>query len=587
MLQQLHAAWHQGQLSDIALHFAGLIARLDPVADEKVLLGAALTSQYAVSGEVCVNLGEVAGTSVLVGAGGTEIIAPKLSSWLTSLRRSSVVGTNDAYQPLVLENDNRLYLYQYRNLEARLAAALRSRAEVPDFAVDAAQLNRELSVVFPVVTEAMEQREAAALAVRRPLAVISGGPGTGKTTTVVRVLALLQELNIVVPDRVALSAPTGKAAARLREAVAQASTGSELLDVSPLGEAVTLHRLLGWRSGGRPPTYGANRAIPYDVVVVDEASMVDLALMTQLLEALPAKARLILLGDQDQLASVEAGAVLGDICAAAESKPLLGSIARLGHSWRFTRDSQIGRLATAVTNGDTNEALATLSRSGHSDAIMRPVAKRTDLVDLLEEHCMNVYAEGLRLAATGAPAEVVFESISRLQLLAAHRVGPGGVHELNQQVEKQLALRGLLRSGDTWYPGRPVLVTRNDYNLRLFNGDVGVVLRDPDQPERLKAVFAQPEGGWRAISPGRLPEHETAYAMTVHKSQGSEFNCVIMVLPERASILLSRALLYTAITRATDRLEIWGSTEILEEAIRRRVRRASGLRDRLCSVGVT
>jgi len=587
MLQQLHAAWHQGQLSDVALHFAGLIARLDPVADENVLLGAALTSQYAVSGEVCMNLGEIAGTSVLVGADGAEIIAPKLSSWLTSLRRSSVVGTNDAYQPLVLENDNRLYLYQYRNLEARLAAALRSRAEAPDFVVDPAQLNRALSIVFPVVAEAMEQREAAALAVRRPFAVISGGPGTGKTTTVVRVLALLQELNIVAPDRVALSAPTGKAAARLREAMAQVSTESEPLDVSPLSDAVTLHRLLGWRSGSRPPTYGANRAIPYDVVVVDEASMVDLALMTQLLEALPAKARLILLGDQDQLASVEAGAVLGDICAAAENKPLVGSVARLRHGWRFTQDSQIGRLATAVTNGDTNEAFATLSKSGQSDAIMRSVAKRADLVDLLEEHCMDVYAEGLRLAATGAPAEVVFNSISRLQLLAAHRIGPGGVHELNQQVEKQLALRGLLRPGDTWYPGRPVLVTRNDYNLRLFNGDIGVVLPDPDQPERLKAVFAQPEEGWRAISPGRLPEHETAYAMTVHKSQGSEFSRVIMVLPERTSPVLSRALLYTAITRATDRLEIWGSTEILEEAIRCRVRRASGLRDRLCSVGVT
>ena len=221
MLQQLHAAWHQGQLSDIALHFAGLIARLDPVADEKVLLGAALTSQYAVSGEVCVNLGEIAGTSVLVSVDGGDIIAPKLSSWLTSLRRSSVVGTNDAYQPLVLENDNRLYLYQYRNLEARLAAALRSRAEAPDFVVDPAQLNRALSIVFPVVAETMEQREAAALAVRRPFAVISGGPGTGKTTTVVRVLALLQELNIVAPDRVALSAPTGKAAARLREAMAR------------------------------------------------------------------------------------------------------------------------------------------------------------------------------------------------------------------------------------------------------------------------------------------------------------------------------------------------------------------------------
>jgi exodeoxyribonuclease V alpha subunit len=587
MLQQLHAAWHQGQLSDVALHFAGLIARLDPVADEKVLLGAALTSQYAVSGEACANLREIAGTSVLVGVNGGEIIAPKLSSWLTSLRRSSVVGTNDAYRPLVLENDNRLYLYQYRNLEVRLATALRSRAEAPDFDVDSAQLNRALSVMFPVAAEAVEQREAATLVVRRPFAVISGGPGTGKTTIVVRVLALLQELNIAASDRVALSAPTGKAAARLREAVAQVSAGSESVAMSPPLHAVTLHRLLGYRSGYMPPTYGANRALPYDVVVVDEASMVDLALMTQLLEALPTKARLILLGDRDQLSSVEAGAVLGDICAAAESKPLVGSVAQLRYGWRFTRNSQIGRLATAITNGDTDEAFATLSKPRQSEAIMRPVTKRADLVDLLEECCVGIYAEGLRLAATGAPAEVVFESISRLQLLAAHRSGPGGVDELNQQVEKQLVRRGLLRPGATWYPGRPVLVTRNDYNLRLFNGDIGVVLPDPDQPERLKAVFAQSEGGWRAVSPGRLPEHETAYAMTVHKSQGSEFSGVIMVLPERASPVLSRALLYTAITRATDRLEIWGSAEMLGEAIRCRVRRASGLRDRLSSVGVT
>jgi exodeoxyribonuclease V alpha subunit len=587
MLQQLYAAWHQGQLSDVALHFAGLIARLDPVADEKVLLGAALTSQCAVSGEVCLNLGEIAGTSVLVGVDGGEIIAPKLSPWLTSLRCSSVVGTNDAYQPLVLENDNRLYLYQYRNLEARLATALRSRAEAPDLDVDSDQLKRALSVVFPVTAEAAEQREAAALVVRRPFAVISGGPGTGKTTTVVRVLALLQELNIVAPDRVALSAPTGKAAARLREAVAQVSTESESVVMPSSSHAVTLHRLLGWRSGGRPPTYGANRAIPYDVVVVDEASMVDLALMTQLLEALPTKARLILLGDRDQLASVEAGAVLGDICAAAESKPLVNSVARLRHSWRFARNSQIGRLATAVTNGDTDEALATLSKPDQLDAIMRPVAKRANLLNLLEEHCLDVYAEGLRLAATGAPAEVAFNSLSQLQLLAAHRRGPGGVDELNQQVEKQLALRGLLRLGDAWYPGRPVLVTRNDYNLRLFNGDIGVVLPDPDQPERLKVIFPRAEGGWRAISPGRLPEHETAYAMTVHKSQGSEFNGVIMVLPERTLPVLSRALLYTAITRATDRLEIWGCTEVLEEAIRRQARRASGLRDRLSAVTVT
>jgi exodeoxyribonuclease V alpha subunit len=587
MLQQLHAAWHQGQLSDVALHFAGLISRLDPFADEKVLLGAALTSQYAVSGEVCLNLEEIAGTSVLVGVEGCEIIAPELSTWVTSLRRSSVVGTNDAYQPLVLENDNRLYLYHYRNLEARLASALRSRAEAPDFDVDSAELDRVLSVVFPVAAEAADQREAAALVARRPFAVISGGPGTGKTTTVVRILALLQKLNIVAPDRVVLSAPTGKAAARLREGVGQVSTGSESVVVSPLSHAVTLHRLLGWRSGGRPPTYGANRAIPYDVVVVDEASMVDLALMTQLLEALPMKARLILLGDRDQLASVEAGAVLGDICAAAENKPLVNSVARLRHSWRFTRNSQIGRLASAVTNGDNDEALETLSKPGQSDAIMRPAVKPTDLLNLLEEHCVGFYAEELRLAATGAPAEVIFDRMSRLQLLAAHRRGPGGVDELNQQVEKQLALRGLLRLGDTWYPGRPVLVTRNDYNLRLFNGDIGVALPNPDQPERLKVMFPQAEGGWRGISPGRLPDHETAYAMTVHKSQGSEFNGVIMVLPEITLPVLSRALLYTAITRATDRLEIWGRTEVLEEAIRRRVGRASGLRDRLCAVTVT
>jgi exodeoxyribonuclease V alpha subunit len=511
------------------------------------------------------------------------ILAPDLESWLVALRGSSLVGRDDTYRPLVLENDRRLYLYRYRNLEDRLATALRRRAEAPEFAVDLERLEQLLSVFFPIAVGAIDQRAAATLAVRRPFAVIGGGPGTGKTTTVVRVLALLQQLDAVAPERVALAAPTGKAAVRLSEAVAQGADMPELAGVALPQGAATVHRLLGLRGGGRPPNYGPDNLLPCDVLVVDEASMLDLALMVQLIEALPPRARLILLGDSDQLASIEAGAVLGDISAASKSKPLAGSMALLNHSWRFAQDSHIGRLAAAVKKGDTDAVMTTLSARGQTEVIFRPLTKRSDLEDLLMERPLSIYAEVLRQAVGGAPPEAVFESLFHLRVLSAHRSGLGGVNDINQLIEKQLMARGLLQAEMQWYPGRPVMIGRNDYGLRLFNGDIGVMLPDPERSDQLRVTFPRPGGGWRTMSSGRLPEHETVYAMTVHKSQGSEFNCVIVVLPEKTSPVLSRELLYTAVTRATTRLEIWGSEDVLLEAINRRAQRASGLKDRLCA----
>ena len=257
----------------------------------------------------------------------------------------------------------------------------------------------------------------------------------------------------------------------------------------------------------------------------------------------------------------------------------------LHHSWRFAEDSHIGRLAAAVKKGDTDTVMTTLSARGQTEVIFRPLTKRSDLEDLLMERPLSIYAEVLRQAAAGASPETVFESLFHLRVLSAHRTGLGGVNDINLQIEKQLTARGLLPSGAHWYPGRPVMIGHNDYGLRLFNGDIGVMLPDPERSDQLRVIFPRPDGGWRAMSSGRLPEHETVYAMTVHKSQGSEFDCVIVVLPEKSSPVLSRELLYTAVTRATTRLEIWGSEEVLLEAIDRRAQCASGLKDRLCATG--
>ena len=604
LLDQLHSARRDGELSDIAWHFAELLSRLDPDAGSSVLLAGALVSERTVAGDVCLRLADEAGRRLLTGAAGEGFKAPALAEWRESLKQSRSVGLPGEYRPLILEPDGRLYLYRYWDWENRLGRDLLARAALPDLALDETALAQALDRIFPGQQGTTAQRVAAALAVIRPFTVITGGPGTGKTTTVARVLALLQELVGFEAGQMALAAPTGKAAARLREVLAHAAGLPELKGVRFPTETTTVHRLLGIRATDGVPRRHADNPLTCKVLVVDEVSMIDLGLMVKLVDAVPAQTRLILVGDRNQLASVEAGSVLDDICAGSEGlpgelaarigrltgidlpavrqpAPLSGSVAVLDESWRYASDSGIGRLSEAVKAGDTEKVLRLLEEPAPVDATLKRCASEADLAELLKDQALPHYTRNLSLAAGGAQAGEVLDGFHSLRILCAHRDGWTGVSGVNRLVELQLADAGLIQPGTPWYPGRPVMILANDYALGLFNGDVGVALVDPDRPGQIAVFFPMPDGRFRAIWPGRLPPHETVFAMTVHKSQGSEFDRTVLVLPERRSPVLSRELLYTALSRAISTVVIWGSREILADAVSQRARRASGLTPRL------
>ncbi len=545
-------------------------------------LAAALTSAEVGKGHVCLDL---ATASELLHA--QEIAAP--SDWAKTLTESKTVAKPGGRAPLILDG-NRLYLHRYWHYETRLAGALLRKAQsVPD--IDDATLAKHLRELFPGLgndEDLDRQALAAVLGVMRQLAIISGGPGTGKTTTVLKLIALAQQLD---PDlTVALAAPTGKAAGRLAEVIAGGNVSDEVRKRLP-DEPQTLHRLLGYNPARQTVKHDATKPLPYDLVVVDEASMVDLGLMARLFDALAPKARMVLVGDRDQLASVEAGAVLGDICSVANGfaeadaerfekllgvpvpkakarlSPISASIALLKHNYRFG-EGAIGRFADAVIDGDTNGALAAAAE-GELD--WRPLTGERQLAETLaqvtEEHFRPVLE-------AGSPDEAL-ERFNRFRLLAAERRGVFGVEGLNSRVESQLGVHAV----DEWYPGRPVLVTENDYELGLYNGDFGLAW--PNENDRLMVWVASSDGTLHAVSPARLPAHETCYAMTVHKAQGSEFDRIALVLPPRESAVVTRELLYTAVTRARKNVEIWATETALFSAIRRRIRRASGLAERL------
>ncbi|MDZ7659105.1 exodeoxyribonuclease V subunit alpha [Fodinibius sp.] len=451
------------------------------------------------------------------------------------------------------------------------------------------------------------QQVAAVTSVRNNLSIISGGPGTGKTSTVVRVLALVLEQ---YKDRekklqVALAAPTGKAAARLQDSIVSAK--EELNVTDEIREAIpekaqTLHQLLGARRYSSQFKHNADNPVPYDLVVVDEASMVDQALMSKLVEALLEDARLILLGDKDQLASVEAGSVLGDICDMEgnqysrdyadwlnalsfdisdkfvfnEDKPLTNNITLLTKSYRFSSDSGIARLSKEVNKGDAGRTISLLESADINDITFEDIGDSSQLESLLDEK-IPTYFQNILDADT--PREAV-SKLNQFGILAAHRKGPWGILHLNKVVEKILQAHSLIPKYNQWYSGKPVIINTNDYTLGLFNGDTGVCL--PDQNGELKVYFEN-EGEVRGIAPSRLPNHNTAYALTVHKSQGSEIDEVMLVLPRTVSKVVNRELLYTAITRARNKVIIAGKRSVLKKGIQRKISRSSGLRDYLWS----
>jgi len=617
VIKALRKAGVIGMLDD---HFARVLRRLVPGCPDEVLGAAALVSHVAGSGHVCLALPEYAGQEIRDAAGQPVGLRwPRMEAWTAALMRSELVASGDdpAARPLVLDAKGRLYLYRFWLHERWLAERLLARITVDPPAVDSALLQDGLSRLFGpplggAPTPGDGQRLAAVLSVTQRLCVITGGPGTGKTSTVVKILALLLEQAQAKatasrrPLELTLLAPTGKAAARLSASIKEAKEGLDcaatLISDIP-DEAMTIHRRLGWRrSSASPFWHDVDNPIPTDAVIVDEASMVDLALMSRLVAAVPPGARLILMGDREQLASVAPGSVLADICNAGEtpgySRPLLDrlaeqtgdrpapvrqppvdtgiwdSVAHLTHSFRFGAESGIGALARALSAGDAEAALAVLDDERHPDANRVNPGSRAGRAVLV-----NAAVAGYTPFASGNGAAERLEALARFRVLCAHRSGPSGVEALNLTIAEGLRRSGALVPDGRWYAGRPLLVTTNSYALGLFNGDVGVLLPTPEAS--LRAHFVDPNGHTRTFAPARLPDHETVFAMTVHKSQGSEFDDVILVLPEKPSRVLSRELLYTAVTRARRSVTVHATPDILREAVSRRADRASGLRDLL------
>ncbi|MQB52008.1 exodeoxyribonuclease V subunit alpha [Rahnella sp. RcJ3] len=672
-IAQLLASWVEcGWLRELDRALVTFLAKEAPDAHPLLLLATALTSYQLGRGHVCLDLqatlddsafslslppeGDHADGAVIRPAAVLDDLS--LQEWLAALVHPTLVGHHEGNSPLVLTGQ-RLYLRRYWQYEQNVRAAIEQRlARSALHTLPVESLRAPLTALFPADAKsdiANWQKLACALAAGSAFSIITGGPGTGKTTTVVRLLALLQTLALEEngqPLRIRLAAPTGKAAARLNESIAGAVSK---LDLSALGngnavresintDVVTLHRLLGSRPDTRHFRHHPGNPLMLDVLVVDEASMVDLEMMAALLAALPEQARLILLGDKDQLASVEAGALLSELCQRANGGHYLPhtrdwlqsvtgeqvpdslvdpqgtamdqAVVMLRHSYRFDAQSGIGQLAEAVNDGDVKALkqvwkhgyadLAELTLSTDDDAELRdwvvkggtkqfPAAARREGVEppVGYQHYLNVMIQAR--PADNEPPEAfnrwaarVLLAYSQFQLLCALRGGRWGVEELNQRIADILRKEGLLKASIGWYPGRPVLVTRNDYSQRLMNGDIGITLEIPHRladgtvVPTLRVAFLAGDGTQdiRWVMPGRLQAVETVFAMTVHKSQGSEFTHTALLLPENLSPILTRELIYTGITRARHWFSlgcVGGMNAVLPDAVKRRVLRASGL----------
>jgi len=568
------------QLSSLDHHFADFITRIEGKPCQGLWVAAALVSSVACRGHVCLDLSRAAGYGITpFQPGAAPLQTPPAGRWQELLSGCAAVGRPGDYTPLVLDAAGRLYLHRSWDSERRVAEGILARSAV--LPGDAAALAAGVDRYFPPTAgESDLQREAALAALSRRFTVITGGPGTGKTTTVARILALLIELADGDPPCILLAAPTGKAAMRLKQSIVHSVERLALSDAvrSVLPQEVsTIHRLLGAIPGRSAFRHNRDNPLPCDVLVVDEASMIDLPLMSRLLDALRCDTRVILLGDRDQLASVEAGAVLSDICAGGSPEAVSvdrPAIVQLMKSYRFTGESGIGRLSRLINAGDGEGALALLRSGLCSDVCWRPLPSAETFAESLTAAACDGYAA---FAGSTTPAEAL-SALEHYRILAPHREGRHGVGNLNRLVDS--ALSRLRPTGSSANAPTPVMITGNSYDLGLFNGDTGVLM-GPPVGEGSAAFFPDPDTGVRRISGLRLPEHESAFALTIHKTQGSEFDSVLLILPGQMSEVLSRELLYTAVTRARHRVEIWGDEEVFCRAVQRRIERSTGLRDRL------
>jgi exodeoxyribonuclease V alpha subunit len=647
-MKRFHRLREAGVLDSLDVHVVAQLGALVGEADPDVLLGLALAVRAPRNGHICVDLAALTEAQLLAEPGEAQTELPvDRKDWLDRVGRSPLVrnrADEDRCKPFVLDG-SLLYTDRYFTYQERLARALRARFGELQKPADSALLRRGLDALIQPMPEPdgttfqglERQKLGAAMALLRGFTVISGGPGTGKTYTVRSVLTLLWMQWALSNDpsgdapgpRVALAAPTGKAATRMREAMQlkveeflgaaggilpARRTVDQLRSFLNSLQPSTIHRLLGFNPAN--PTrfrHNADHPLPFDVVVIDETSMVDFALMAKLVDSVAPETRVILLGDQHQLSSVEAGTVLSDLCGptsvsrlqasrafAGELRDLAGipdveryvelakergpydAIVQLDRSRRFKADSGVGQFARACLDDafDPRAAVGLLTRFDDVDLIEH--GEKGALLAATQDAILEgylPYLDRLRKGpAAGESLEALHKDVLRLfdrfRILCAHRNGRTGVVGMNRAVLDLLCRQGGLSTRGEYFVGRPVLITRNDYVVQLFNGDIGLVVTDADGERSV--VFPVPEGT-RYVAPARLPDHQTVFAMTIHKSQGSEFLHAMVVLPEEPSPILTRELIYTGVTRAQKRMTLVGSADLLIAGLSQSVRRASGL----------
>jgi exodeoxyribonuclease V alpha subunit len=606
-----------GFFGEIDIHFAKFILKLSGNTDPEVFVAAALVSRATGMGDICLDLSVVCEAGMIENRDShLSFPCPSLASWSSKLESSPAVGRPGDRKPLVLDPQNRLYLYRYWEYEQNLAKVVKSRSTAAVDDLDPGQLKAALNRLFPQEDQdAIDwQKVAAFSAAFNRFCVIAGGPGTGKTFTIARILALILELSEGAALNVQLAAPTGKAAARLKEAINASRKDlncSGAVKAAIPDDVATIHRMLKTIPGSPYFRHNAENPLKADIVLVDEASMVDLALMSKLVQAVPESARLILVGDRDQLASVEAGSVLGDICdhktihgfskafstAFAEctgtdlgefstpssvEKGLQDSIVILKKSYRFPETSGIGGLSQAVRDGNAEGAFKSLEDDDDRTVEWVDTESSQALYGFLSRKIVQGYSPYLKRQD---PLEALL-ALNRFKILCAVKEGPFGVNTINRLTEQVLSQKRLIKPSSAienpWYHGRPVLITANDYRLGLFNGDIGIMMSSTgEQGGQLETHFQAAADTVRSVSPFRLSSYESAYAMTVHKSQGSEFDEIVLILPDKDNPIIARELIYTGLTRARKKIVVCAQRPIIRQAIKRRIVRTSGLREAL------
>lgn len=557
--------------SDFDIHFAQLMTELAHRRhDELLFFTTALLSYFTAQGHVCLDL-TLQAEQIFPVFHETDmegLQCPPLTSWLEAIHHWSIVGSPQSYTPLILDQQ-RLYFYRYWDYEQQLARQIHTRLCVPH--------PYGLSTDY---SDADEQSYLAHRAASSHFCIVSGEPGTGKTVSILKILIALFKQN--AQYRVALVTPTGQAAAHLKQTL---MTHAHLCDCPPEirillpKEVFTLHRLLAIQTH-LSHKRSFSSSLPYDVLIIDEASMVDLSLMTQLTQALPSHARLILVGDPAQLNAIGVGTVLGDLCYTPSSL-LQKQVLSLKKNYRFRSESGIYQLAQSIKQGNSEVALSLLKSKQYPDISWSFLRSFETLSFLLTESIIEKFS----CYFTEQTPKNLLQSIEKFCILCTNQRGQYGVETLNRLIEQKLMDKGWMNTNTRWYPGRPIVITRNAYTFNLFNGDLGLISRT--HSTELQAIFfsktSHPyeQQEIRTFLPHQLPEHETVYAMTIHKSQGSEFEEVLIVLPEHFSPLLTRELLYTAVTRAKQKVSIWGNEQVFKQIVSQKVSRTSGLQEAL------